>query len=163
MGFGIQEGDVQITQIAIMSELEDNQPEWHMTMVKTENHLHTAVFGLMGAIQETDDPKLQAYTAETAVALTDLFPVMTDTKNSWSNNFHAKMAWKHKFDVASEVAALLMDGVVVLHGISKKDAYLNMYTLICPRISHRGLKKGDTEVLQKILNQAGGNKIKVEQ
>ena len=54
-----------------------------------------------------------------------MFPIMTDMKNSWSNNLCAKMAWKHKYDVASEVAALLMDGVVVLHGVSKKDAYSN--------------------------------------
>ena len=53
----------------------------------------------------------------------DLFPIMTDMKNSWSNNFCAKMAWKHKCDVASKVALLLMNGVLVLHGDATKDAY----------------------------------------
>ena len=147
-----------------MSELEANHPEWHTTMVETENHLCTALFGLMGTIQETEhDPKLQAYTAETMVALMDLFPILTDMKILWSNNFRAKMVWKHKFDVASEVATLLMDGVSVLHGVAKKDAYANMYELIRPRISQCHLGKGDMEVLQKIFDQANGNRIKVEQ
>ena len=125
------------SQFANMSELEANHPEWHATMVETENHLRTAVCGL--------------------------FPVMMNMKNSWSNNFRAKVAWKHKYDVAAKVATLLMDGVMVLHGVARKEAVTNMYQLVRPRVSRRWLSEGDKEVVQKIFGHFSGVGIKVEE
>ena len=146
-----------------MSTLEEHRPKWHTTMVKTESHLRTAVFGLMGTIRETDpDPKLRAYTAETVVALMDLLPILTDMKNSWSNNFNAKEAWQHKSETAVEVASQLADGVMVLHGVSATKAYENMYDLVRPRVSCRRLGKKDLEVLRKIFGSFNGTGLKVE-
>ena len=147
-----------------ISELETHRPEWHTTMVETGYHLRTTVFGLMGTIHKTKhDPKLHVYNTETMVALVDLFPILTNMKNSWSNNFKAKMVWKHKNDVAAEVASQLMDGVLVLHGVAAEEAYANIFDLIRPCVSHRWLSKEDTEVLRKIFGWFNGTGIKVEQ
>ena len=66
------------------------------------------------------------------------------------------MAWKHKRDVASEVALLLIDGAMVLPGVAAEEAYANMYALICLCVSHHRLSKEDTEVLRKIFGWFGG-------
>ena len=92
-----------------------------------------------------------------------MFPILTDMKNSWSNNFRAKVAWKHKYDVAAEVATHLMDGVMLLHGVAGKEAVANMYQLVRPRVSRRWLSKGDKEVMQKIFGQFSRVGIKVEE
>ena len=76
---------------------------------------------------EQDDPLLQAYMAEMVVALTKLLPLLTDVKNSRSNNFKAKMVPKQKAETAVEIATWLVDGVLVLHSLWAVDAYVNVY------------------------------------
>ena len=133
-------------------------------MVEKGSTLRTAVFDLIDTMRETDpDPKLRAGTAETVMAVADILPLMTTMKNSWSNNFNAKTAWKHKTAVAAEIASQLMDGILVLHGVATEDAYTNMYDLIRPRVSRRWLSKGDKEVMRKIFGQFSGTGLNLEQ
>ena len=105
--------------------LKANRPEWHTTLRVIETQLWTALDGLKSTLGDNEqDPLLRAYTAETVVALNNLLPLLTNIKNSWSNNFKAKISQKRKAETAAEVAARLADGVLVLHGLWAKDAYV---------------------------------------
>ena len=76
------------------------------------------------------EPSNRAYGAETVLALTQLDPLITDMKNSWSNNFKAKVLLLHKAHTATDVATELLGVALMLHGLSANNAYTNLYELI---------------------------------
>ena len=99
---------------------------------------------------------VRAYGAEAVIALTQLHPLITDMKNSWSNNFKAKVSVQHQAGAATEIASDLMDVSLMLHGLTTEDAYANLYKVIRPRLSCRRLAKEHMDVLAKIFGDFSG-------
>ena len=144
------------------SILDDHRPVWHVTLVDTSDHVHHSVNGLLGASQGTKhDLAICAYGAETKLALTQLQPLITDMKNSWSNNFKAKVSLQHKTHAAMDIATEFLVALM-LHGLSSDDAYTNLYELICPHLSYHCVTKEQMDVLAKILGDFNGTGLKME-
>ena len=145
------------------SILDAHRPDWHTTLVETSDGLHCSVNGLFGALQVAKHkPSLQAYGAEKVLAMTQLQPLVTDRKNSWSNNFKAKVLFQHKAHAATDVTIELLDVALMLHVLSADNAYTNLYELICPPLSYRHLTKEQMGILTKVFGRFNGTSMKVE-
>ena len=113
------------------SILDAHCPDWHTTLVDTSDRVHHSINGLLGALQGPEHTMVvRAYGAEAVIALTQLHPLITDMKNSWSNNFKAKVSLQHRAGTATDIATKLMDVALMLHGLTTEDAYANLYKVI---------------------------------
>ena len=97
------------------------------------------------------------------VAAEDMTPVISNFRNSWSNNFVAKEGYEGKRNTAEIIGAHVVDAFVTLHAGYNDESYEFVYGLVRPRIGHRLLFDSEKEVLCHIFKGSDRENITVDE
>ena len=72
---------------------------------------------------------------------------------------NAKEALKCKVATSVEVSLLLLESVVVLHGVDPDATYQNVYNIVCSQVSASRLQLEDCEILCKLFGGFKGTDL----
>ena len=143
--------------MAAQGGLRQYRPDWHQMLLDIQQGGQVAYEQLVQVVMEpTPAMVVQVFINQFADAAREVYPALADLKNSLSNNINVKIALKWKVTTTVEVAAMLVDSIVVLHSVDPTTTYQNMYNIVCPRISAGLLRDKDRDILEKVFGKFSG-------